>query len=182
MVTAMCPSCPFAAAPAPLLLSAPLQGTAHSVSQEPANTVAPTSSCAMCQLLKFVSRLLAPLRPNAPLEIATCASQAPASTDAQTGIAKSLISFPPAAVLARIQINVLMPAIAAPALKAPAKNPPHLKTALFLPAAAPALLQLNVLMLAIATCASQALASTDAQTVFVIYKTFFSDDRIPAAN
>ena len=105
MATAARPNCPFAVALAPLLLSAPLQETAHFAFQEPANTDAPTNSCAMCHLLKFASQLHAPRRPSAPLAIATCVSRAPASTDAPTGTAINK-TLKPAVALALLMISV----------------------------------------------------------------------------
>ena len=164
MVTAARPNCPFAVALAPLLLSAPLQETAHFAFQEPANTDAPTNSCVMCHLLKFASQLHAPRRPSAPLAIATCAFQGPASTDARTGTAKFLICFPLAAAPVLTILNASMQGIALHAPIASVKNRLTPNRTPFLPAAVPALLLLNVLMPAIATCASRAPASTDALT------------------
>ena len=171
MATAARLNCPFAVALAPLLLSAPLQETAHFAFQEPANTDAPTNSCAMCHLLKFASQLHAPRRPSAHLAIATSASRAPASTDAPTGTAKFLICFPLAAAPALTILNALMQGIALHAPKARVKNRFTQNKTPFLPAAVPALLLLNVLMPAIATSASRAPASTDAPTGTAIKKT-----------
>jgi hypothetical protein len=165
MVTAARPNCPFAVALAPLLLSAPLQETAHFAFQELANTGAPTNSCAMCHLLKFASQLHAPRRPSAPLAIATSASRAPASTDAPTGTAKFLICFPLAAAAVVLAHKIaLVQGIALHAPIAFVKNRFTPNRTPFLPAAVPALLLLNVPMPAIATCASRAPASTDALT------------------
>ena len=172
MATAARPNCPFAVALAPLLLSAPLQETAHFAFQEPANTDAPTNSCAMCHLLKFASQLHAPRRPSAPLAIATSASRVPASTDAPTGTAKFLICFPlAAAAVVLAQMIALVQGIALHAPIAFVKNRFAPNRTPFLPAAVPALLLLNVLMPAIATCVSRAPASTDAPTGTAINKT-----------
>ena len=171
MVTAARPNCPFAVALAPLLLSAPLQETAHFAFQEPANTDAPTNSCAMCHLLKFASQLHAPRRPSAHLAIATSASRVPASTDAPTGTAKFLICFPLAAAVVLAQMIALVQGIALHAPIAFVKNRVTPNRTPFLPAAVPALLLLNVLMPAIATSASRAPASTDAPTGTAIKKT-----------